>query len=474
MIFSNGLRAAEGIKMAIREKEYDVLVIGAGVGMGVVFKAVEAGLRVALVNKDQLGGTCLNLGCVPSKTLIYPADRIREIEEAGRIGIKARVEEADFASIMARMNKAREHGRNFLREEIEKAANLDYYPAPAHFTEPYTLEVGGQFEGRRIRGKKVFIASGSRPAIPPIKGLEETGYLTNETVLELERPPQSMIIIGGGYIAAEYAHFFAAIGTKVTIIEAGQNLISQEEPEIIRAFEAGLEKYAQVSKGVSVAGAGRKGAGVFAAGVDGKGEEKRFEAENLMVAAGRRSNADLIKAENAGVKTGEGNYIRVDDGLLTDMENTWAFGDAIGRQMFTHAGDKEALIAWHNATHNERLRMDFDAVPHAIFSHPQIASVGLTERQARERGEILVGMAAYSDVAKGIVMQEKEGFAKAVADKRTKRLLGFHILGPLAPILIQEAVNTIANGGKTDYITDSMHIFPELSELIPETLGRLK
>ena len=461
-------------------KEYDALVIGAGVGLNVVFKAAGAGLKVALVNKDHLGGTCLNAGCVPSKILTYPADRIREIEEAGRIGIEARVEQIDFSSIMARMNKARRHGRDLLREEIEKDANIDYYPAPVHFTEPYTLQVEGQFEGRRIRGKKVFIASGSRPAVPPIKGLEETGYLTNETVLEIKKPPESVIIIGGGYIAAEYAHFFSSMGARVTILEAGQNLISQEEPEIIRAFEAGISRYAEVDKGVKAArtGKNREATGVFVIAAGGRDEERKFTAETLMVAAGRRSNADLIKAENAGVRTGREGYILVDDGLLTDMEDTWAFGDAVGRRMFTHAGDKEAQIAWHNATHEKKNKksMNWDAVPHVIFSHPQVAGVGLTERQARERlgGEVLVGMASYSDVAKGIAMQEKEGFAKAIADKKTKKLIGFHILGPLAGLLIQEAVNTIANGGETGYITESMHTFPELSELIPEALARLK
>ncbi len=459
-------------------KEYDVLVVGAGVGLNIVFRALEAGLKVALVNKDYLGGTCLNVGCVPSKTLTYPADRIRQIEEAGRLGVRARVEEVDFASIMARMNKARNHGRDFLKEEIEKSGNLDYYHTAAHFTEPYTMQLEGQLEGqsegRLIRGKKVFIASGSRPLIPPIKGIEQTGYLTNETVLELQKPPESLIIIGGGYVAVEYAHFFSAMGAKVTIIETRESLISQEEPEIAGAFEAEMSKYVQINKGIRAIETGRQGAGVFVITQDKKGEEKRFTAGGVMVAAGRISNADLIKAANAGIQTDERNYIKVDDGLLTNMKDTWAFGDAIGRQMFTHAGDKEAEIAWHNATHDEKMVMDFDAVPHAIFAHPQVAGVGLTERQARERGEVLVGKAAYSDVAKGIAMQEKAGFAKAIADKKTGKLLGFHILGPLAPILLQEVVNTIANGGAADYITGSMHIFPELSELIPEALARLK
>jgi dihydrolipoamide dehydrogenase len=182
----------------------------------------------------------------------------------------------------------------------------------------------------------------------------------------------------------------------------------------------------------------------------------------------------LLEVQKTGVETDEAHFIKVNDYLQTSQKKIWAIGDAIGRQMFTHAGDKQAELAWDNATKEEKTRMDFDTVPHAVFSQPQIASVGLTEKQARKYHEILVGKAHYSDTVKGEAMVEKEGFAKAIVEKGTDRILGFHIIGPEASVLIQEVVNAMARKESLKSITDSMHIFPALSGLILETLDRLE
>ena len=214
-------------------KKYDVIVIGAGVGLGIAFKALAAGLKVALVEKGKVGGTCLNVGCKPSKILITAADRIREIEEARKLGVRAKIESIDFSSIMKRMRGAVDEGRNYMEREIKKSKRLDFYDGAARFIGEYTLEI----ENERIKGNKIFIASGARPSIPPLKGLDKIEYLTNETVLELKKKPKSMIIIGGGYIAAEYGHFFSAVGTKVTIVGRNERLVPNEEPEISDLFK---------------------------------------------------------------------------------------------------------------------------------------------------------------------------------------------------------------------------------------------
>ena len=193
-----------------------------------------------------------------------------------------------------------------------------------------------------------------------------------------------------------------------------------------------------------------------------------------MVSAGRTSNADLLRIENAGVETNESNYIKVDDYLRTNKKHIWALGDAIGRAMFTHAGDHEAELAWHNARNRKKLPMDFQNVPHAVYTSPQIASIGLTEKKAREKYEILVGRAAYSDTVMGEAMLERSGFAKAVVEKGSGRILGFHIIGPHAAILIQEVINAVLNHTDVRSITGCMHIFPALSNLVTETLGNLE
>ncbi len=403
--------------------------------------------------------------------LIYPADRLQEINEARKFGIEAKINRIDFRSIMDRMQKAVASGQTLLRKSIRNAKGLDFYNEAAHFSGDRTLKLSRE----EIKGKKIFIAVGSRPLVPSVPGLDIVGYLTNESVLELKVKPKSIIIIGGGYISVEYGHFFAAMGTRVTIVGRSDVLVSDEDSEVSSLLQKELKKRLGVHTGVIITGVEKRGGDVTVFAKDKKsGQKKRFTAERVMVATGRVSNADLLKPENAGVAIDERNYIKVNDHLETSAENIWAVGDAIGRQMFTHAGDKEAEIAWHNATHGKKIKMDFTAVPHVIFSHPQIASVGLTEAQARKDHNVLVGRAKYSDIVAGDTMAEKKGFAKVIVEKNTKRLLGCHVIGPYASHIIQEAVNVIADKGSVNAITGKMHAFPTLPELIPEALGNLE
>jgi mycothione reductase len=464
----------EGVRMftkGIYMKEYDVIVVGSGTGLGVLFKALSAGLGVALIDKGRLGGTCLNVGCVPSKTLLHPADRILEIEDSAKFGVLADITHIDFCTIMNRMKKSVIRGNSYVKDAVKESGNLDYYDSTAEFVSHDILSTGGE----KIKGKKIFIASGARPFIPPVKGLDGVSYITNESLLELKTLPESLIIIGGGYIGAEYGHFFSALGTKVTLLERNPKLLHGEEPEISDLFTKQMGKRMEIFTSVEVLEARSRGRGYSVlVKLLSSGEEKEFISEQILVAAGRQSNTDLLKVDKAGIATDGKNFIKVDEYLQTNRENIWAFGDAIGRQMFTHAGDREAEIAWHNATRQDKRTMDFDAVPHAVFTRPEIASVGLTEEQARKRHDVLVGKTKYIDTVKGEVMLETEGFAKAIVEKNSERILGFHIIGPSAAILIQEVVNAIANKGTVKSVTDGIHIFPALSELIPDTLNNLE
>jgi len=453
-------------------RSYDVVVIGAGdVGLGIAFKAASAGLKVALIDKGHVGGTCVNYGCVPSKTLIYTADRILEILEATKLDIRAQITDIDFRAVMERMRNAVTNGRSSIKKAIEETKNLDFINREGHFIDERTLEAGDE----KIEGKKIFIASGARPLIPPIKGLETNSFLTNESVLELKKRPESMIIIGGGYIGLEYAHFFSALGSKVTMVHRHSNLLPSEEPEISELLKKEIGKRIQFHMNVETTTVRHAGIGyTVLVRNTGTGEEKEISAETLLVAAGRKSNASLLRVENAGIETDKANFIKVDEYLRTNKEHIWAVGDSNGRAMFTHAGDKEAELAWHNATNQEKIKMDFESVPHAVFTSPQIASVGLTEERGRKSHEILVGRAMYSDTVMGEAMVEREGFAKAIVEKGTQRILGFHIIGPHAAILIQEAVNAVAKKANVKSITGCMHIFPALSGLITETLSNLE
>ncbi len=453
-------------------KTYDVIVIGAGVAFGLVFKALSLGLKVALVDRGQLGGTCLNVGCVPSKTFLYPADVITEIQSAGRLGITARIDRVRFDAIANRVRKISADGRSIMGEAVADSRKLDFYHEQVRFAEPDILETGQE----AITGRKLFIASGARAAIPPVKGLAEIDYLTNESIPGLKKLPASLIILGGGYVGIEYGHFFAAMGTSVVILQKGDRILPREEPEISDTLNRVLSRRMKILTGVDVLEFRKAERGVS---VSYKaGNTRRIEtivSEKVLVAAGRKSNADTLGIEKSGISTDNRNYIRVNDFLETNRKNVWALGDAIGKQMFTHAGDREAVIAWRNATGaGRKMKMDFNAVPHAVFTHPKVASIGLTESEAGKSQEILVGKAVYSDIVKGAAMVEKDGFAKAVVAKKTGRILGFHIIGPQAPELIQEVAYAMARRATAASITETMHIFPSLSELIPETLNNLK
>jgi len=451
--------------------EYDVIVIGSGCGTNIVNEALAHGLSVALVDKGPLGGTCANLGCIPSKMLIFAADRIAEIQEAKKLGIEAEIKNIDFGFIMERMRESVRENQEHMRQGLSHAENLDFYEGEGHFVDDYTIEVNGE----KIKGAKVFIASGSRPLIPPIKGLDSVDFLTNETVLKLKERPESLIIIGGGYIAVEYGHFFAAMGAKVTILEMADRLVLAEEPEIAEVLKKELGRRMDVYTDVRAEEMKGNGRGITVIATDAKsGVKKEFTAQSILVAVGRRSNADLLKVENTGVEVDKKGFVKVNEYLETTKKNIFAVGDINGQQMFTHVANVEASLAADNAINGSKIKMDYNAAPHAVYSHPQIASVGMTEEAARKAHKVLVGKAEYSDVAQGEAMMEENGFAKAIVEADTGKILGFHIIGPYAPILIQEVINAMASGGGIDQIQRGMHIHPALTELIPVVLNNLK
>ena len=453
-------------------EKYDVIVIGTGSGMLIVEEAVSHGLKVAVVDKGPLlGGTCLNSGCIPSKMLIYPADKIAEIQETKKLGIEVEIKNIDFNSIMKRMRQSIQEYQRHVREGITQSEDFAFYEGNGHFVADYTIEVNG----KRIKGEKIFIASGSRPFIPPIKGVDGIDYLTNETVLQLKERPESIIIIGGGFIAVEFGHFFAAMGTRVTILEMADRLVLAAEPEMSDLLEKELSKRMAVHTNSLAEEIKSDGNSSIVVVKDrNTGRKRTFTAQRIMLAVGRRSNADLLKVENTGVETDARGFIKVNDYLETSKKNIFAVGDANGQQMFTHVANREAAVAGYNALHDEELKMDYSAIPNAVYSHPQIASVGLTEENARKDHKILVGRAKYLEVAKGEAMMEQKGFAKAIVEEDSEIILGFHIIGPYAPILIQEVINAMASGGHMEDISESIHIHPALPELIQTTLSNLE
>jgi len=453
--------------------EYDVIVIGSGAGAAIVEEALQHNLRVAFVDRGPLGGTCLNVGCIPTKILTAAADRIVEIQEARKLGVEARIERIDFRGIMERMRHMVNEDQAQIRRGVQHTRGLDFYEVEAYFVEPYTLQVGGT----RIRGKRIFIAAGARPLIPAIAGIEQVPYLTNETALALTERPASLAIVGGGYIAVEFAHFFAAMGTAVTILQRNLRLVPEEEPEISELLAKKMAGRMAVHTGVEVVEARPAEGGVnLVANNTRSGERLTLRAEQVLVAAGRQSNADLLQVAQTGVAVDTRGYIAANEYLETNVPNIWAFGDIIGKEMFRHTANREASFAWHNAEHGgpHKAAMDYGAIPHAVFTYPPIASVGLTEAEALPKHDILIGTARYWDVAKGQALLETDGFAKAIVERQGFKILGMHIIGPEAPTLIQEVINVMAQGGTIQDVAAGMHIHPAMPELIVNTLYSLR
>ena len=454
-------------------EKFDVLVIGSGSGMDIASAAVASHLKTAIVEKGPMGGTCLNRGCVPSKMLIYPADVVQILSDSQQIGVNATLRSVDFRKIMERMHRLVSEDSGSQAASVKVTPGLTWFAEQGEFISDYTMQIGKHV----IQATRIFIVSGARPRIPNFKGLEKVDYLTSDSVLELENPPKSIIIVGGGYIGTEFAHFFSGIGVNSTIIQRPQRLIPDEEPEVSDLLKTELEQRIQILTGFEVTEVKQEGISkIIIAKNLLDGSPREFSAEALMIAAGRIPNSDILKPEKTGVELDDRGFVKANEFLETSKKNIWAFGDAIGREMFKHVANFEAGVAWHNAIHDHKTIMDYSSAPHAIFTYPQVASVGLKEIEAKQKGfQILVGKALYANTAMGAAMGKPEGFVKVIVERETGKILGGHIIGPEASNLIQEITNAMnTETGSYAPILQAMHIHPALCEVVQSAFGNMQ
>jgi len=458
-------------------KEYDLVVIGTGSAMEIVNAVIQENpnMKVAVIDKDEPGGICLTRGCIPSKILLYPAELVRTIERAGEFGIHVEMKNVDFVKVMERMRVLIYKDINMIRQGLSHSKNIDYYPAVAEFVAPYTLKVGDV----TMTSQMIFLCTGSKPKIPKIDGIENVAYHTSDTILKMNRLPDSIAIIGGGYIAAEYGHFLSSMGSKVTIIGRNPQFLPQEEPEVSALAKRELQKHMTIITNHEVRKAenGPAGKKKLIAVNREDGKEAEITTDEILVASGRGPNTDILHPERAGVKTDEKGWIIVNEYLETSQPNVWAFGDANGKYLFKHTANHEALIVYYNAILKKSIKVDYHAVPHAVFTYPEIASVGLKEKEAIEKygkGNVLIGVQRYEDTAKGLAMGAKDYFCKAIVEQKTMKILGTHIIGPYASILIHEIINLMytpaQNAGP---IIKGMHIHPALSEVVERSFRSL-
>jgi len=450
-------------------KEYDLIVIGSGSGMNYVNAMLDADpeMKVALIDKDEPGGICLTRGCIPSKMLLYPAELVRNIEKAENFGIKASIADIDFKAVMDRMRSTISSDIEDIKHSYTHIPRLDFYNEAAEFVSPYTMKVGDE----TINSKMIFLCTGSKPAIPPVKGLDDVEYFTSDDVLRLTELPESLAIIGGGYIAAEYGHFFSAMGSKVTIIGRNARIIPEEEPEVSTLAKKMMSEYMDILTNCEVVEVKNSPEGKLVIAKDRKtGEEKEVVASVILVATGRAPNTDILKPELGGVETDKHGWIKVNEHLETSQPNVWAFGDANGKYLFKHVANHESTVVYYNAALKKKAKVDYHAVPYAVFSHPEIAGVGMTEKQAIEdygEDKIILGYYRFQDTAKGIAMSLTDEFVKIILDNDTQKILGAHIIGPDASVLIHEIIPVMYTEEQAaGPIMYSMDIHPSLSEVI--------
>jgi len=451
-------------------ENYDLIVIGTGSAMNYINPIIDSNpeMRVAIIDKDEPGGICLTRGCIPSKTLLYPAELIREVETASLFGIKLEIENIDFLGIMERMRRKIGEEIEAIREGLAENPYLDYYRESVEFISPYTLKAGE----KTLHSKMIFLCTGSRPAIPPVKGLEEAGYLTSDTVLELVECPKKLAILGGSYIAAEYGHFFSAMGAEVTVIGRNSQFLPQEEPEISELARIKMSEYMQVITNHEAIEVRKEenGQKTVVAKEKNSGQEIRITVDEILVATGRVPNTDILHPERAGIKTDMQGWILVNEYLETSQPNIWAFGDANGKYLLKHVGNYESGIVYLNAILQEKVKADYHAVPHAVFSYPEIAGVGMGEREAVEKyGEerIVIGLKFFEDTAKGAAMEVRDYFVKVILDAEEEKILGAHIIGPHASVLIHQIIPLMYTESRSpEPIMRAMDIHPSLSEVV--------
>jgi mycothione reductase len=445
--------------------KFDLIVIGSGSGLDVANAAAQNGMKVAIIEKDRMGGTCLNRGCIPSKLLIHSANVMETIRTAGTFGINVGSVSIDFEKIMKRTYDIIDPDSEGIRKAFESIDNPVLFHAECKFVGEKQIAVAD----KTITAERILIASGTRPGIPNIDGLEASGFITSDEALRIKEQPKVLTIIGGGYIACEMGHFFGALGTRVNIIQRRDTLLAGEDEEIAQRFTEVFARKYNVYAGHVPTSVTKKNGSFVVSAKSRKGEEIEVKSDQLMIATGRVPNSDTLGLEKTGVKTDRRGFIEVDEYLETSAKGIFALGDAVGRYMFKHSANHEAQYAYNNIASEKKVAVDYAAMPHAVFALPQVAGVGYTEQELRKKGiHYAKAVYQYINTAMGEALEDKDGFVKLLVGQERK-ILGCHIIGSDSSILIHEVLVVMKMGGTVDDIANTVHIHPALSEVVART-----
>ena len=446
---------------------YDLIILGGGAAaFSGAIRADRNGAKAVMIDGGTIGGTCVNVGCVPSKRLLAVGDQYFRVANRPFTGLA--IENgwsADFPAMIRAKDRVVASLRKGKYEDVlASLKGVAYVRGTAAFVSPHEVKVGKA----RYEGDKFLIATGSSPTVPNIPGLRDVGFLTNVEALSIKERPDSMIVLGGRALGLEFAQMYQNLGTQVTVLQRSSRILPEEEPEVSDYLHRYLEEDGiAIHTGAEVLSAKKiKGQKIVAAQIGGR--KRTFKADALLLAMGRTPNTEALNLSAAGVEVKEDKGVKVDPEMRSTAPNVFAGGDVKGKPMLETTAAKEGYIAAENALANRGLKMDYRAVPHAVFTNPAVASVGPTDAQANAatRVRCACNTVLLEKVPKPVIVDDARGLVKIVAEAESHRILGVHILASLAPDMIHEGVLAVKHGLTLEDIIDTVHVFPTHSEAI--------
>jgi pyruvate/2-oxoglutarate dehydrogenase complex dihydrolipoamide dehydrogenase (E3) component len=443
----------------------DAIVIGAGqAGNPLAHNLADEGWQVVLIEREHLGGSCINYGCTPTKAMVASARIAQAVREAGQFGVRAAAPTVDLKAVVQRKDQIVEEWRQGLQNHVDKRPSLELIRGEARFTGPHTIAVGG----RTLSADKIFINTGARARVPDLPGLAQVNYLTNKSILQLTTLPEHLLILGGSYIGLEFGQMFRRFGSRVTIVEQGPQLVGREDEDVASALQAALEaegiqfhldahaKSVRLSADEQIS---------LEIENEATGETHTLTGDQLLVGVGRTPNVESLNLEAAGIKQDKYGWIITDEWLETNVPGVYALGDVKGGPAFTHISYNDFQIVYHNLFHDDKQSIADRIVPYALYTEPELGRVGLTEKEARRLGVPLkIGTIPMSYVARAIESGKTQGLMKVIIHAETDRLLGAAVLGSQGGELVQSLMALMLADAPWTVYYKAVFIHPTLTE----------
>jgi pyruvate/2-oxoglutarate dehydrogenase complex dihydrolipoamide dehydrogenase (E3) component len=452
---------------------YDAIVIGTGqAGPSLAVRLAGAGMKVAVIERKRFGGTCINTGCIPTKTLIASARAAHVARHARDYGVTIdSLIAVDMKKVKERKDAVVRRSNEGVENWLKGTDNLAVYEGHARFEDAHRVRVGDEL----VDAAKIFINVGGRASVPPLPGLDHVSYFNNSTMMEVDFLPEHLVVIGGSYVGLEFAQMYRRFGSEVTVVEMGPRLIQREDEDVSEAVKTIIENEGIKLRLSAECIALEKRSDKVAVGVDCTSGDKAIVGSHVLLAVGRVPNTDDLGLDKAGIAVDQRGYIKVDDQLRTNVPGVYALGDCNGRGAFTHTAYNDYEIVAANLLDADQRRVNDRITAYALYIDPPLGRAGMTEAEARKSGrKVLVGKRPMARVGRAVEKGETQGFMKVLIDAETKAILGASLLGIECDEVIHSILDVMYAKGPYTVIQRAMHIHPTVSELVPTMLGELK